>query len=88
MNPARVLKTAWSEKIIEMERKGASLEELAPMISGKVSFKGWVNGDLSEGIYPMGQVIGLIEDIPTVADLIKRTVNEAMETKKRLDKLM
>ena len=88
MNPARVLRTPWSEKIIEMERKGASLEELAPMISGKVSFKGWVNGDLSEGIYPMGQVIGLIEDIPTVAELIKRTVNEAMETKKRLDKLV
>jgi NAD(P)H-dependent flavin oxidoreductase YrpB (nitropropane dioxygenase family) len=88
MNPARVLKTAWSEKIIEMERKGATLEELVPMISGKVSFKGWVNGDLSEGIYPMGQIIGLIEDIPTVADLIKRTVNEALETKRRLDKLL
>jgi NAD(P)H-dependent flavin oxidoreductase YrpB (nitropropane dioxygenase family) len=36
----------------------------------------------------MGQIIGLIEDIPTVADLIKRTVNEALETKRRLDKLI
>ena len=87
MNPARVLKTPWTEKIIEMERKGASLEELVPMISGKVSFKGWENGDLSEGIYPMGQIIGSIEDIPTVAELIKRTIAEAMEAKKRLDKL-
>ncbi len=87
MNPARVLKTPWSEKIIEMERRGATLEELAPMISGKVSFKGWENGDLSEGIYPMGQIIGAIEDIPTVAELIKRTIAEAMEAKKKLDKL-
>ena len=87
MNPARVLKTPWSEKIVEMERGGASLEELAPMISGMVSFKGWTSCDLSEGIYPMGQIIGLIDDIPTVAELIKRTVEEAMETKKRLDRL-
>jgi NADH:quinone reductase (non-electrogenic) len=88
MNPARVLRTGWVDKILEMEKRNASLEELAPMISGKVSFKGWESGDLSEGIYPMGQVIGLIDDIPTVADLMKRTIQEAMETKKRLDGLM
>ncbi len=87
-NPARVLKTPWSEKIIEMEHRGASLEELAPLISGRLSFKGWTSGDLSEGMYPMGQVIGLIDDIPTVAELIKRTVDEAIETKKRLDNLI
>jgi NAD(P)H-dependent flavin oxidoreductase YrpB (nitropropane dioxygenase family) len=88
MNPARVLRTGWVDKILEMERRNASLEELAPMISGKVSFKGWESGDLSEGIYPMGQVIGLIDDVPTVADLMKRTIEEALETKKRLDGLM
>ncbi len=88
MNPARVLKTPWSEKIIEMERRGATLEELAPMISGKVSTKGWENGDLSEGIFPMGQIIGSIDDVPTVAQLMERTIAEAEETKKRLDKLI
>ena len=88
MNPARVLRTGWVDKILEMEKRNASLEELAPMISGRVSFKGWESGDLSEGIYPMGQVIGLIDDIPTVAELMKRTVAEALETKKRLDGLM
>ncbi len=87
MNPARVLRTPWTEKIIEMEGRKASLEELAPMISGKVSFQGWNSGDLSEGIYPMGQVIGLIDDIPTVADLMKRIMKEAAEAKKRLDQL-
>ena len=87
-NPSRVLRTPWAEKIIEMERKGATLEELAPMISGNLSFKGWTSGDMSEGTYPMGQVIGLIDDIPTVVDLIKRTVNEAREAKERLDGLI
>jgi len=87
MNPARVLKTPWTEKIIEMEKGGAKLEELAPMISGKVSFVGWNNGDLSEGIYPMGQVIGLINDIPSVADLMKRIMDEADQALKRLEGL-
>ena len=35
----------------------------------------------------MGQVIGLIDDIPTVADLMKRIMNEAAEAKKRLDQM-
>lgn len=87
MNPARVLKTPWSEKIIEMERRGATLEELMPMISGQVSRKGWSEGNLDEGMYPAGQVIGRIEDIPTVADLIKRTMAEAMKARARLDKM-
>lgn len=87
MNPARVLKTPWSEKIIEMERRGATLEELMPMISGQVSRKGWSDGNLDEGMYPAGQVIGRIEDIPTVADLIKRTMAEAVEARARLDKM-
>jgi len=88
MNPARVLKTPWSEKIIQMEGQGASLEELAPLISGRVSRKGWSEGNLEEGMYPAGQVIGRIQDIPTVADLIQRIVEEAMEAKKRLDQLL
>jgi NADH:quinone reductase (non-electrogenic) len=88
MNPARVLRTSWSEKIIEMEKRGASLEELAPMISGRISRKGWAEGNLEEGMYPAGQVIGRIEDIPTVADLIKRIVDEAMKAKERLDRLL
>jgi nitronate monooxygenase len=87
MNPARVLKTPWTEKIIEMERSGAKLEDLAPLISGKVSFVGWGNGDLSEGIYPMGQAIGLIDDVPTVAELIKGIMQEAGEARKRLDQM-
>ena len=54
MNPARVLKTPWSEKIIAMESRGAGLEELMPMISGQLSRKGWMDGSIEEGIFPHG----------------------------------
>ena len=51
-NPSRVLKTPWSEKILEAENKGATLEELAPLISGSVSGNGWRDGAVEEGMYP------------------------------------
>jgi nitronate monooxygenase len=87
MNPSRVLKTAGSEKILELEAKGASLQELAPFISGRTSAQGWVEGTYDEGMYPGGQVVGRINDNPTVAELIQRIVDEAVEVKEKMDKM-
>jgi NAD(P)H-dependent flavin oxidoreductase YrpB (nitropropane dioxygenase family) len=86
-NPTRVFLTPGAQKILELEAKGASLEELAPHIAGAVSRKGWKEGVLDEGMYSGGQVVGRIHDIPTVAELMQRIVAEATETKKRLDAL-
>jgi len=87
-NPARVLKTPWTEKIIEMEQRGAPLEELTPFISGRVSRQGWADGNLNQGMYPAGQVIGRIQDIPTVSELIQRIIEEAKETMARLNRFI
>lgn len=87
-NPARVLRNRWAEKILEMEGKGSSLGELAPFISGQVTKKGWFDGTTEEGIYPCGQAVGRIEDIPSVSELMKRIVEEAMEAKERLDRIL
>jgi len=86
-NPARVLKSPWTDKILEMESRNAPLEELAPLISGQASRSGWVDGNLEEGIFPAGQVVGRINDIPSVAELMERIVNEASEAMKKLDGL-
>jgi NADH:quinone reductase (non-electrogenic) len=86
-NPSRALRTPWTEKILEMEAKGAKLEELIPYIGGKAWATGWLAGKVDEGILPAGQVLGLIDDVPTVAELMRRIASEAVETKARLDKL-
>lgn len=86
-NPSRVLKTPGSETIIEMEAKGATLEELAPHISGRTAATGWEKGAFDKGMYPGGQVVGRINDVPTVAELIQRIVDEATAVKKNLDGL-
>jgi len=41
-------------------------------------------GDVEKGILPVGQVTGLLDDIPTVAELMERTVKEAQEASKKL----
>jgi nitronate monooxygenase len=86
-NPARALKTPWTEKILEMENKGASLEELVPMITGEAGREGWQTGNLEKGIMPVGQAIGRIKDVPTVAELMERIIEEAKEVKGKLDGL-
>ena len=86
-NPARVLKSPWTDKILELESRNAPLEELAPLISGQISRTGWVDGNLEEGIFPAGQVVGRIKDIPSVAELMERIVSEASEVMKKLDGL-
>lgn len=86
-NPSRVMKTPWTEKILEMENKGASLEELIPMIEGKAGREGWLAGNIDQGMMPVGQVVGRITDVPTVAELVERIIEEAKNVKDKLDKL-
>ena len=42
------------------------------------------NGDIRTGVLPVGQVTGLINDQPTVAELLERMVQEAQATQKKV----
>ena len=44
-----------------------------------------VDGDLSTGVLPTGQVVGEIDELPTVAELMDRIMAEAEATLARLD---
>jgi len=78
-NTERILRNPAAEKILEMEKQGATLEELAPFITGKEGEKLLETGDLDKGLLGVGQVVGLIHDIPTVKQLIDGIVHEAEE---------
>lgn len=45
---------------------------------------GVVDGKLEAGILPTGQVVGAIEELPTVAELLERIIDEAAATLHRL----
>ncbi len=83
-NSRRVLRNSMAEKVAEMEKRGATLAELSPLIDGKRTKELALNGDLEAGVMSSGQVVGLVRDIPTVKELIQNIINEAEVIVKRL----
>lgn len=86
-NAARVMRNAAAEKVLEMEARGASLEELLTVISGKVGRRALFEGDLEGGTFAIGQCIGLINEIKPVKDVIEEIVRGAEEILSRLQKI-
>lgn len=83
-NAERVVRTEYTQKILEMEEKGATLEELLPMLSGLRGSNAYETGDVSQAVMTVGQVVGLVHDIPSVKEIIDGIVNEAKPILKRL----
>jgi nitronate monooxygenase len=73
------LRNDTAEKVVEMEKKSATLEELASLLSGKRGLELYETGALDRGLVACGQVIGLVHDIPTVKELLDRIIKEAEE---------
>lgn len=83
-NTARVARTAFSQKVVEMEKQGAKLEELASFISGQREKELVETGDMERGLLHCGQVVGQVRDIPTVKEVVDRTMAGAQEVVGRL----
>jgi enoyl-[acyl-carrier protein] reductase II len=59
--------------------------KMAFMANGFKAFKlATEDGDVEKGILPVGQVMGLIRDEPTVAELFERIIAEAKEVQQKL----
>ena len=86
-NAARVMKTDFAQRVLEMEEKGATLEQLLPMISGDRSKRSYISGDVNDAAIACGQVVGLIHEIPTVRESIEGIINEARLIGQRLYKI-
>ncbi|MEU1985967.1 nitronate monooxygenase [Nocardia sp. NPDC019395] len=78
-NTARVADNEISRKVVEIEKAGGKFEDVRELVSGARGRRVFEEGDLDAGIWSVGLCQGLIEDIPTCADLIGRMVTEAEE---------
>ena len=79
-NSARVAKNAVSSEVVEIEDKGgATIEDLRHLVAGKRGKHVYDEGDPDAGIWTAGQVQGLIDDVPTVKELVDRIVRETEE---------
>jgi len=78
-NTERVLRNEVAEKVVELEKGGAGIAELAPLVTGKNGLRMLKDGEIEVGLMPAGQSVGLVHDIPTVRELIDTIIEEARE---------
>lgn len=79
-NTARYLVNDNTEKVLEIESRGnATIEDIKQYMSGLEGKKMIESGDLNQGVFSAGQVIGMIRDVPTVQELFDRIIGEATE---------
>jgi NAD(P)H-dependent flavin oxidoreductase YrpB (nitropropane dioxygenase family) len=78
-NTTRLYKNKVAEEALKIETESPTgkFEEVAALVSGKRGKEVFVTGDPQYGVWTTGQVIGLIHDIPTCDELLKRIEKEA-----------
>ena len=65
--------------MLALEAKSCGLEDLIPLISGQRVKEAWENGNVDVAPMMMGQSVGLVNDIPTCSELIRRMAAEAKD---------
>ncbi|KAH0836239.1 Nitronate monooxygenase [Fonsecaea pedrosoi] len=87
-NTSRMYSNQMTAKTIEIEStsKTGEFAEVAPVVSGARGREVLTGGDIQHGVWYAGQVMGLIHDIPTCAELIARIEREAEEVLSNLSR--
>ena len=75
-HPVRTLRNEMTKKYLELENKGASLEELEYLTLGALR-KAVQEGDVKNGSVMSGQIAGLVKEEMTCQELIESLVKEA-----------
>ncbi len=83
-NVTRCMKTEFAERVCGIEARGASSEEAkAIMFDGGMS-RAQFEGDLNAGMIPCGQAVGLIDELPSVKEVIDSIIEGARTIGERL----
>ncbi|MGH1561413.1 NAD(P)H-dependent flavin oxidoreductase [Mumia sp. DW29H23] len=78
-NTARVAKNGVSDVVVDKLDAGATFDDIRDMVAGVRGREVYESGDIDRGVWSCGMVAGLIDDVPTVAELVGRIVAEAEE---------
>ena len=82
--PVRLLKNKFFDDVQELYRNGGSVEDLKTLLGRARAKRGMFEGDLVEGELEIGQVAGQINDIKTVAEIVRDILVEYHLAKKTL----
>ena len=73
----RVIKSAYTAKLLELEATRPSHEEILPYLRGEKNRRSALDGELDAGYAYAGQGAGMVQSIPTVAEVIEAIMREA-----------
>ncbi len=82
-NTARIYRNKVAEEVRGIEDakldagETVSIDDIMHLVSGERGRQVYENGDIDFGIWSAGQIVGLIRDVPSCADLVGRIVAEA-----------
>ncbi|MBX7448883.1 nitronate monooxygenase [Mycolicibacterium sp. 3033] len=76
-NTGRVASNTISREVVEILDQGGQFEDIAHLVAGKRGVKVYETGDLEAGVWWIGTAMGLIDDIPSAGEVVRRMVAEA-----------
>lgn len=71
VSPTRLLHNAFYEKVAEMEKNGATKEELQEVMGKGRAKMGIFEGNIDEGMLEIGQAVSQLKQLETVADVME-----------------
>ncbi|ABD68751.1 2-nitropropane dioxygenase, NPD [Rhodoferax ferrireducens T118] len=88
-NTGRVLRNAVSDEVVATEQRpgGCEFADVQLLVSGQRGRFALQSGELDAGLVWAGQVVGLIDDIPTCYELLQRIVAQCRESLARASAL-
>lgn len=76
-NTSRVWRNQLSGEVVELERAGAGIDRIGPLVAGAKGRGVYESGDVEGGIWTVGMIQGLIDDITSCGDLVRRIMDQA-----------
>lgn len=76
-NSSRVALNEVAKEVIELESRGAGIDEIGPVVSGARGRRVYEEGDVDAGIWTVGLCQAMIDNVPSCAELIDSIVREA-----------
>ena len=74
--PVRLIKNKFYESVLAAESAGAGQAELSEVLGKGRARKGILEGDLDEGELEIGQICGLLNDLPPAKEIVENLIQE------------
>jgi nitronate monooxygenase len=86
-NTVRAWKNPAALKVAELESQHAEMGKILSVVAGTATKQMYEDGDLSAGVIPCSQSIGIVREIRPVAEVIDEIMRQATETLEAINQL-